>query len=121
SCGRLRCCLQYELEFYKERMQEFPRLGSSFRSSRGAGMIADVDIFQETVRLRFHDGDEETVSLTEFGELCQGSASIETAGDPADENPLTTDSIESAAEDNLIKQDIEPVDEDPPQTGEEPE
>jgi cell fate regulator YaaT (PSP1 superfamily) len=69
NCGRLRCCLQYEMDFYVERMREFPRIGYQFRCSRGKASILDVDIFQETIRLRFLDGDEETVTLHEYHDL----------------------------------------------------
>ena len=28
ACGRLKCCLRYELDFYKESAREFPKIGS---------------------------------------------------------------------------------------------
>jgi cell fate regulator YaaT (PSP1 superfamily) len=69
NCGRLRCCLQYEMDFYVERMREFPRIGYQFRCTRGKATILDVDIFQENIRIRFLDGDEETVTLHEYHEM----------------------------------------------------
>ncbi len=91
NCGRLRCCLQYEMDFYEERMREFPRIGCQLRCSRGKASILDVDIFQENVRLRFTDGDEETVSLQEYNELnCKRTSN----GSTGEEEFLQTDSTQ---------------------------
>ncbi len=121
NCGRLRCCLQYELDFYAEQMQHFPRLGKSYKTSRGAALVTDADIFQANVRLRFSDGDEETVSLSEFKELASGAAPAAT-GEKKEESAATepetesTDDAAPAEKDQSQSEAPEPSEEDQSQS-----
>jgi cell fate regulator YaaT (PSP1 superfamily) len=48
-CGRLRCCLAYEHEIYKEASVGFPKRKSWVQTPKGLGRIIDWDILKEQV------------------------------------------------------------------------
>ncbi len=48
-CGRLRCCLSYEHETYKEEAKLLPKLKSWVKTDRGVGRIVDFDILKGEV------------------------------------------------------------------------
>lgn len=45
-CGRLRCCLAYEHEVYKEAGSQLPKLKARVRTSKGLGRVIDRDILK---------------------------------------------------------------------------
>src|SRR5882672_10094085 len=51
ACGRLKCCLRYELDFYKEASREFPRIGSKLELAGQEQEVSRVDIFRRTILL----------------------------------------------------------------------
>jgi cell fate regulator YaaT (PSP1 superfamily) len=61
ACGRLMCCLMYELGYYKDIMKEIPKLGSKVKCFGGEHRIEKVDIFHETVILG--DADENLLEV----------------------------------------------------------
>ncbi len=48
-CGRLRCCLAYEHQVYKDEAKELPRLKSHVKTDRGIGRVIDLDILKGDV------------------------------------------------------------------------
>ncbi|MGE5179197.1 MAG: stage 0 sporulation family protein [Bacteroidota bacterium] len=70
ACGRLKCCLRYELDFYKESAREFPKIGSRLTLADGEWEVGRVDIFHRTLHLR-DDGGKETVVL--LGDIPKGT------------------------------------------------
>jgi len=48
-CGRLRCCLGYEHQVYKEEAKSLPRVKSRVRTDRGVGRVIDLDILKGDV------------------------------------------------------------------------
>ncbi len=61
ACGRLMCCLDYELEYYKELTKEIPKIGSKVNVFGGEHRIEKVDIFNRSVMLT--DADRNMVSV----------------------------------------------------------
>jgi cell fate regulator YaaT (PSP1 superfamily) len=47
NCGRLLCCLRYEVDLYREVKQKFPHVGMIIRTAAGTGPINRIDVFQE--------------------------------------------------------------------------
>ncbi len=45
-CGRLRCCLAYEHQVYKEASRGFPRMRARVQTDRGLGRVVDWDILK---------------------------------------------------------------------------
>jgi cell fate regulator YaaT (PSP1 superfamily) len=66
ACGRLKCCLRYELDFYKEAAREFPKIGSRLEMSGVDYEVGRVDIFHRTLTLHDQAGTESIVTLDEL-------------------------------------------------------
>lgn len=54
-CGRLKCCLRYEYETYRELNRRLPRDGATVRCPGGKGYVIDKNILAERVRIRLDD------------------------------------------------------------------
>jgi cell fate regulator YaaT (PSP1 superfamily) len=63
ACGRLKCCLRYELDFYKTAAREFPKIGSKLTLPEGEWEVGRVDIFYRTLHLVDEGGKELSVQL----------------------------------------------------------
>ncbi|HEY3155052.1 MAG TPA: stage 0 sporulation family protein [Candidatus Eisenbacteria bacterium] len=66
ACGRLKCCLRYELDFYKEASREFPKIGSKLVLAGVEQEVARVDIFRRTLLLTDESGHETPLALSEL-------------------------------------------------------
>ncbi len=55
-CGRLMCCLRYEVDFYRDANERLPKTGAPVDSPEGPGRVVDVNVFTEIVRVRLGDG-----------------------------------------------------------------
>lgn len=51
-CGRLMCCLSFEDDFYKTSKEKFPDVGTEIETADGLGIIAGIDVFSDTVKVR---------------------------------------------------------------------
>ena len=56
-CGRLMCCLKYEEDTYEETRRRLPRVGKDVITPDGTGVVTDVNVIRETVRVRIQKGD----------------------------------------------------------------
>jgi len=65
-CGRLTCCLQYELDDYVERLEELPDMGSKVRSPRGEGEVIKRNVQKETIRVKFGKEEVEEFDVSEI-------------------------------------------------------
>jgi len=48
-CGKLKCCLRYEHEYYEEKIGQFPDVGQQMELSEGSARVTSVDIFNDIV------------------------------------------------------------------------
>src|SRR5690606_31009894 len=46
QCGRLKCCLNYELDTYMEAMEEFPEQADYLQGLTGRASLIKIDIFK---------------------------------------------------------------------------
>ncbi len=46
QCGRLKCCLNYELDMYVEALDTFPKKVDSLRTKQGKATLLKIDIFK---------------------------------------------------------------------------
>jgi cell fate regulator YaaT (PSP1 superfamily) len=72
-CNRLKCCLLFEKSFYTNALKKFPVLDSVVKTDRGTAYVDKIDIFNDTVLLRFSDDDYEYFSLAEINEFLSRS------------------------------------------------
>jgi len=55
NCGRLLCCLRYEVDLYTETKRKFPALGTVVKTAEGSGRIQRIDIFREEAVFKNED------------------------------------------------------------------
>ena len=55
-CGRLRCCLAYEYEFYKDARKGLPKLGKWIQGQEVSGKVVDRNIPKQTVTIQTEAG-----------------------------------------------------------------
>ena len=46
QCGKLKCCLNYELDAYMDALQEFPKTDVKLFTEKGKAVCQKIDIFQ---------------------------------------------------------------------------
>ncbi len=56
-CGRLMCCLKYEQDQYEAIRKKMPKVGKEVVTPDGNGVVWDLNIIKETVRVRIQKGD----------------------------------------------------------------
>ncbi|MBN1885463.1 MAG: stage 0 sporulation family protein [Candidatus Krumholzibacteriota bacterium] len=72
ACGRLMCCLAYELGDYKDLRKGIPKIGSKIRIFGGEHRIEKFSIFRQSVILSDPDGNTVEVRLDDFrGEIAR--------------------------------------------------
>lgn len=54
-CGRLKCCLRYEYEQYREASRGLPRDGALVEGPDGKGTVIEQNILERTLRVRLED------------------------------------------------------------------
>ena len=62
-CGRLKCCLRYENELYKELSERFPAIGSLVKTPRGKGEIVEWHILKQTVMVKLEQEEGSVVEV----------------------------------------------------------
>lgn len=68
-CGRLMCCLKYEQEGYECLHKKAPRKGEIVYTENGKGVVADIYLIQELVKVKeMIDGDVDFTTY-EFDEI----------------------------------------------------
>ncbi|WP_152425125.1 PSP1 domain-containing protein [Nafulsella turpanensis] len=58
QCGRLKCCLNYELETYMDALEDIPSVNQPLRTARGAAVLQKTDIFRKTMWFGFAGDDQ---------------------------------------------------------------
>ena len=49
QCGKLKCCLNFELDQYVEAVKEFPSPNAKIRTPKGKAVVFKMDIFKRLV------------------------------------------------------------------------
>ena len=62
-CGRLKCCLGFEAEQYRENLKNMPELGEKFEINGREGRVVDKNIMKSEVVLEFIDKSKEIISV----------------------------------------------------------
>lgn len=60
QCGKLKCCLNYELDSYMEALKEFPRSDMLLETERGKAYCVKIDVFKKEVWLAYQDPTKST-------------------------------------------------------------
>lgn len=57
-CGRLKCCLRFEVDAYRHIRSELPKVGEIVLTKRGKGKVVDVLIMKESVIVQLSESGE---------------------------------------------------------------
>lgn len=55
QCGRLKCCLNYELETYMDALEDIPQLDGPLITEKGKAKLQKTDIFRKTMWFGYDD------------------------------------------------------------------
>ncbi len=58
ACGRLKCCLKYEHEVYRDLEKDMPRRGEWCETPQGRGRISDRNLLSRKVNVTLESGQE---------------------------------------------------------------
>ncbi|MFH2037752.1 MAG: regulatory iron-sulfur-containing complex subunit RicT [Candidatus Zixiibacteriota bacterium] len=96
NCGRLLCCLKYEVDFYSEIRGSFPEVGSTYTTDDGPGIIDRINFFDDFFVVKLESGEEKTVTRREIDkkERMQKSGFKQFLGGPANNQPRNGDNSE---------------------------
>jgi hypothetical protein len=63
QCGKLKCCLNYELDVYMDARRDFPEASESLQFEEGLAKLQKTDVFR---RIMWYSLNEEETSLIPF-------------------------------------------------------
>ncbi|WP_370090212.1 stage 0 sporulation family protein [Ekhidna sp.] len=101
QCGRLKCCLNYELDTYMEALQDIPEVESPLLTQRGAAKLQKTDIFRKIMWFGYDDDNnwhavdvnrvKEIQSLNKKGKKPSSLMENEVAVDNLDTSSINSD------------------------------
>jgi len=56
QCGKLKCCLNYELDSYLDALNEFPSMETTFETEKGTAGCVKIDVFKKEIWYTYTDG-----------------------------------------------------------------
>lgn len=92
NCGRLLCCLKYEVDFYTAAKRLFPSPGVKVQTPNGTGRLERIDVFKAEAIIRteenltFRSRAEDIKVISHTG---QGRGSAAAPGKSEDRDPAT--------------------------------
>ena len=69
TCGRLMCCLKYEQEAYEEILRRVPKVGAIVDTPEGQGMVMEVTLLKEIVKVKLDVGNDPDLRIYSAGEV----------------------------------------------------
>ncbi len=63
QCGRLKCCLNYELDTYMEALKDIPEINEPLLTQKGEAKLQKTDIFKKILWFGY-DNDNSWISIT---------------------------------------------------------
>lgn len=69
TCGRLMCCLKYEQDAYEDAIHRLPGVGSIVETPQGQGVITEVNLLRETVKVRLDKETETDLEIYKADEI----------------------------------------------------
>ena len=75
QCGRLKCCLNYELDTYLDALQHFPENADTLQVARGNAFLVKKDIFRNLMWYTLPDSNKQyPVTIERVGKIKQLNA-----------------------------------------------
>jgi cell fate regulator YaaT (PSP1 superfamily) len=74
-CGRLKCCLNYELDTYLDALEDFPQNPERLKTKNGSAVLIKTDVFKGLLIYVFENGPEKgkfyTLRIAEVKEVIE--------------------------------------------------
>ena len=70
-CGRLMCCMSFEHNLYDEIWKKLPNPGSKLKTPNGNYVVDGVDLKSKSVLIRFPEGKEVNIPVSDFDKFKQ--------------------------------------------------
>lgn len=64
QCGKLKCCLNYELDTYLEALKPFPKQDILLKTEKGTGIFVKMDIFKKLLWYTYKEESNKWFKLT---------------------------------------------------------
>lgn len=64
QCGKLKCCLNYELDLYVEELKEFPDTKKKLKTEKGNAFFQKMDIFKKRMWYSYSDQPNEFIEMS---------------------------------------------------------
>ncbi len=65
-CGRLMCCLSYEVDQYRELLKGMPEMHSIVKTEKGKGLVIEINALIQKIKIKLDDGQIITVEKKEI-------------------------------------------------------
>ncbi len=100
TCGRLMCCLKYEQSAYEDLVKNAPKVSASVITPFGQGVVTEVNLLRQMVKVRVDEGDFTGVHDVPFCDIGKTVSSVpaEPKKLPAELSRLDIDSFLSRQE-----------------------
>ena len=66
ACGRLMCCLSYELTQYRDSAERLPPVGAQLKTGQGICTVIRTEVHREAVWIRDSDGAEHRIAMDDL-------------------------------------------------------
>jgi cell fate regulator YaaT (PSP1 superfamily) len=66
ACGRLMCCLSYELTLYRDSVEKLPPVGAQLRTGQGICTVIRTETYQEAVWIKDDEGGVHRVAYADL-------------------------------------------------------
>ncbi len=102
QCGKLKCCLNYELDMYLEALKDFPPQDSKLLTDKGIAFCQKADIFKQTLWFSYKNepanwhalGKEQVLEILSMNRKNEKVASLEDyAQDIIDEEKMVFENV----------------------------
>src|SRR5206468_8680014 len=66
ACGRLMCCLSYELAQYRDSAARMPPLGAEIRTGKGVVRVTRTEPYHDAVWVRDDEGNDHRIAYADL-------------------------------------------------------
>ena len=100
QCGRLKCCLNYELDTYMDALRHFPKNVDRIRTEKGTAVLIKTDIFKQLMYYAYEtERGKSNITAVHVSRVKEIKAMHENGEVPAD---LLSEAALEAAEEKLL-------------------
>ena len=108
-CGRLMCCLKYEQDNYEQTRKRMPKVGKEVSTPDGPGVVWDLNIIKESVRVRIQKGDSSELKDYPLEQIQRIGAPTAAPAENVETDASTAPAEKDVPQEETIQQPIEPA------------